>query len=458
MVTMGTAEEDDMMGHDILAELETPVISSSLTPVKDLCTSALVQVLAELDERVQIKDDQKEDQGKTASYESLKANTRSQSVLRTMIKDQTQIEKISTNGLADTALIVREAIRNRMDFFWDVTKDVRTEISKDAEGLVEIKPPERSEEHKIPKATEEAEEALKAIQKKFFVIITMLLGVNTSMLEGFIDSDKLEVALAISAETMAIPSAARRRNIYKFHQNSSAREMRTDPSFNMSNTVKEKFLLKSFHEAKKAEKPSKSGFFQQKQTEKTRQNGLFFVASTNPDQELQRKITPLGGALKQVKQWEKLGLTNITNGLQIPWSTSGPPSGTGLKTCIYTKNDAASLLRIQMEVLQKRIFVQTNAKFFSPEFLVTEPDGKDRFILNTKMQNIHMAPIPFKMENHTTIAQTLWKEAWLTKFDLIEAQSHLSISEIDQQYLRFWFGITQILKSIRQMEARHPHV
>ncbi|KAA6356515.1 MAG: hypothetical protein EZS28_047959 [Streblomastix strix] len=41
------------------------------------------------------------------------------------------------------------------------------------------------------------------------------------------------------------------------------------------------------------------------------------------------------------------------------------------------------------------------------------------------------------MENNTTIAQTLWKETWLTKFDLIEAHSHLPISEIDQQYLSF---------------------
>ncbi|KAA6358050.1 MAG: hypothetical protein EZS28_046423, partial [Streblomastix strix] len=158
---MGTTDEDEILGHDILAELESPVSSSSITPVKDLYNRALVQILAEQDERALIRDNQDDDQFKMASQASLTATTRSQSVLRAMVKDQAQNDNTSTDGLAGTALIVREAIRNRRDFFWDVSKDVLPEISKDAERIVEVKPPERSEELKIPKTTEEVEEALK---------------------------------------------------------------------------------------------------------------------------------------------------------------------------------------------------------------------------------------------------------------------------------------------------------
>ncbi|KAA6397263.1 MAG: putative Transposon Ty3-I Gag-Pol polyprotein, partial [Streblomastix strix] len=40
-------------------------------------------------------------------------------------------------------------------------------------------------------------------------------------------------------------------------------------------------------------------------------------------------------------------------------------------------------------------------------------------------------------KNHAVVTQTLWKGAWLTKFDLTEAYSYIQISEIDQQYLGF---------------------
>ncbi|KAA6379857.1 MAG: putative reverse transcriptase, partial [Streblomastix strix] len=144
-----------------------------------------------------------------------------------------------------------------------------------------------------------------------------------------------------------------------------------------------------------------------------------------------------GGAKKWAREWENLGLAHITKGLQIPWGSLGPLSGKGLNICTYTKADAASLHKILVDGIQKQIFVQAKAKFYSPMFLVPISDGKDRFILNVKMLNKHIAQIPFKMENHTVVAQTLWKGSWLIKFDLTEAYSHIPISEIDQQYLGF---------------------
>ncbi|KAA6397264.1 MAG: hypothetical protein EZS28_007206 [Streblomastix strix] len=289
---MGTTDEDEIFGHDILAELESRVSSSSITPVKDLCNRAIVQVLAEQDDRALIRDNQDDDQLKTASQASLTATMRSQSVLRAMVKDQAQNDNTSTDGLAGTALIVREAIRNRRDFFWDVSKDVLPEISKDARRLVEVKPPESSEELKIPKITEELQDALKVTQEKNNIIITMLLGVTASMIEGIFDPDRLEVALTLAVETKGTLSAARRGHTYGFHQNTSAREILTDPSFDTAKRVKERFPLRSFHDAKKADKSTaKSGFFRQKGREKARQNGLFFDPATKAEVKKEVKET-----------------------------------------------------------------------------------------------------------------------------------------------------------------------
>ncbi|KAA6353254.1 MAG: hypothetical protein EZS28_051219, partial [Streblomastix strix] len=261
VLIMGTTDEDEILGHDILAELESPVSSSSITPVKNLYNRVFLKVLAELDERALIWDNQDDNQLKTASQASLIATIRSQSVLRAIMKDLAQNDSTSTDGLAD----------------------VRAEISKNAEKLVEIKPPERSEELKIPKTTEEVEEALKAIQEKNN-IIAMLLGVTASMIEGIFDLDRLEVALALAAEAKWILSATRRGNLYGFHQNTSAREILTDPSFDAAKRVKERFPLRSFHDAKKADKQTaKSGFFRQKGLKKARQNGLFFAPATKPE-------------------------------------------------------------------------------------------------------------------------------------------------------------------------------
>ncbi|KAA6401014.1 MAG: hypothetical protein EZS28_003453 [Streblomastix strix] len=270
VVIMGTTDEDKILGHDILAELESPAATSSITPVNDLCNRALVQVLTEQNERDLIRDNQDDDKLKTVSQASLTETTRSQSVLRAMVKDQAQNDNISTDGLTGTAQIVREAIRNRRDFFWDVSQDVRAQISKDTEIFLEVKPPERSEEPQIPKTTEEVEDALKAVQEKNNINIAMLLGVNASMIEGLFDPDSLEVALALAAEAKGTFSAARRGKLYGFHQNSSAPEILIDPSFDAAKRVKESFPLISFHDAKKTDKPTaKSGFFRQKGLEKS---------------------------------------------------------------------------------------------------------------------------------------------------------------------------------------------
>ncbi|KAA6381311.1 MAG: hypothetical protein EZS28_023165 [Streblomastix strix] len=270
-----------------------------------------------------------------------------------MVEDQAQNEDISTDGLAGTALIVLKAIRNRRNLFWDATKDVRAEISKDAQRLVEVKPPERLEELKIPKATEEVEEALKAIQEKNNIIIAMHLGVTASMLEDIIEHDRLEVALALSAEAKGALSAANRGNLYGFYQIMSTREMRTDPSFDAAKRAKERFPIKSFHQAKRAEKPSKSGFFQQNQSEKAGRNGLLFAVSSKLEvkKEVKEPLHRINNEqLRALKEnysimWRskmgkimgKLGLAYITKGLQIPWASSQPPSGTGPKTCTCTK-------------------------------------------------------------------------------------------------------------------------
>lgn len=79
----------------------------------------------------------------------------------------------------------------------------------------------------------------------------------------------------------------------------------------------------------------------------------------------------------------------------------------------------------------------TRGQFISPIFLVDKPNGDKRLILNLKRLNEFIEAPKFKLEDHRTVRQLIWKGAYATVIDITDAYYAVSICPEDRKYLRF---------------------
>lgn len=78
-------------------------------------------------------------------------------------------------------------------------------------------------------------------------------------------------------------------------------------------------------------------------------------------------------------------------------------------------------------------------QFVSKNFLVPQPDGTNRLILNLKQLNHFVLLKHFKMENRSTVVKLLSPECFLNSIDLKDAYLLVPIWKDHQKFLRFKF-------------------
>lgn len=79
-------------------------------------------------------------------------------------------------------------------------------------------------------------------------------------------------------------------------------------------------------------------------------------------------------------------------------------------------------------------------QFISSIFLISKPNGKKRLILNLKELNKFLETIHFKMEDRTSVARTLFPNAYMANLDLKDAYFLIKVHNSHRKYLRFIFN------------------
>ncbi|KAJ8926596.1 hypothetical protein NQ314_021022 [Rhamnusium bicolor] len=79
-------------------------------------------------------------------------------------------------------------------------------------------------------------------------------------------------------------------------------------------------------------------------------------------------------------------------------------------------------------------------QFLSSYFLIKEPNGKNRFILNLKKLNSFILVSHFKLEDYRTVLNFLSRDCFIAKLYLQDAYFLLPIDKKYRKYLKFKFA------------------
>lgn len=147
-----------------------------------------------------------------------------------------------------------------------------------------------------------------------------------------------------------------------------------------------------------------------------------------------------------MEEWKKLNPNSIIlkwiNGYKLKFEQFPLQSITSNTYNNLLKKDQPFLLENIKDLLKKGVITQCKpviGQFLSPFFLVDNPNGKKRFILNLKKLNVYIKNDHFKMEDWRTVVKLLQKNWLMSSIDLKEAYFLIPVHVSSRKYLRFSF-------------------
>ena len=178
---------------------------------------------------------------------------------------------------------------------------------------------------------------------------------------------------------------------------------------------------------------------------------------------------PVGGRLQQFWHiWQEMGanprvVSVLRDGYSLPFKqrprlTRFPLVQSGYANPVKSRSLTEALRSLVGKLVVEKVVVKSSLAFFNRLFLVPNPNGTWRPILDLSQRNLFLQSNTFKMETPETIRLSLQKQEWVTSLDFSDAYFHIPINHRSRKYLRFLCQLTcqsaDIMSSLCGMGVR----